>query len=58
MREYKADSICKDCARSSTYNHHHCTFTAKEGTIFTYAKSGRTGLAKDGLSCKYFYKKK
>ena len=58
MREYKPDSICKECSRSYPYNHHKCWFTAKEGTIFDSARSGRIGLSKDGRSCKYFYPRK
>lgn len=57
MREYKPDSICKECSRSYSNNHHKCWFTAKEGTIFDSARSGRLGLSKDGRSCKYFYPK-
>lgn len=50
----KLDSICKDCRFSVEYDHHRCMYTAIKGDYFTSAKSGRIGLAKDGLSCIYF----
>lgn len=54
MRKFHADSVCRTCARVNPYNMHKCSYTAHIGDTFTYAKSGRIGLSKDGKSCKYF----
>ena len=57
MRVQKLDSICKECKNANMYNCHKCTFAATKGDCFSYAKTGRIGLAKDGKSCKYFSKR-
>ena len=54
MKIIKNDSICKQCYYIHPFIAHRCIYTAVTGDAFTYAKSGRTGLSKDGTECKYF----
>lgn len=58
MKRYKPDSICNECYHKHPYYPHKCTYTVALGDFFDSPKSGRYGLAKDGASCKYFYKRK
>lgn len=56
MRNYKPDSICKQCSYSNTYNHHRCFYTVGETWRGPY--SARRYLSKDGLKCKFFSQRK
>lgn len=58
MRNYKPDYICRKCQRASEFNYHKCHYTTALGNYWKGARSGRTGLSKDGYSCKYFLEKR
>ena len=57
-KQHKPDFICKYCQYNRVTSH-ACLYTARYGDDYNTPfarrpKSGRIGLTKDGLGCKYF----
>lgn len=56
MRNYKSDSICKQCRYSNTANHHKCIYMFGKTSKKQY--SARKYLNNNGLKCKFFSQRK